>query len=84
MTAMQGYSPNNPGAYKFTMDLPAYYHKQACGFSYADGHSEIKKWRDSRTMPPLRPQTTPSTADTPSPYNKDVEWLQERTTRPKY
>ena len=24
--------------------LPASYHNQACGFSFADGHSEIKKW----------------------------------------
>ena len=25
-------------------DLPASYHNSACGFSFADGHSEIKKW----------------------------------------
>ena len=29
------------------------YHHLACGFSFADGHSEIKRWRDARTMPPL-------------------------------
>jgi hypothetical protein len=26
------------------------------GFSFADGHSEIRKWRDSRTMPAVVPQ----------------------------
>ncbi|HOX04287.1 MAG TPA: prepilin-type N-terminal cleavage/methylation domain-containing protein [Candidatus Paceibacterota bacterium] len=26
------------------VDLPASYHNGACGFSFADGHSEIKKW----------------------------------------
>jgi prepilin-type N-terminal cleavage/methylation domain-containing protein/prepilin-type processing-associated H-X9-DG protein len=28
-------------------DLPASYHNKACGFSFADGHSEIKKWQIS-------------------------------------
>ena len=26
-------------------DTPATYHNRACGFSFADGHSEIHKWR---------------------------------------
>jgi prepilin-type N-terminal cleavage/methylation domain-containing protein/prepilin-type processing-associated H-X9-DG protein len=26
------------------IDIPANYHNGACGFSFADGHSEIKKW----------------------------------------
>jgi prepilin-type N-terminal cleavage/methylation domain-containing protein/prepilin-type processing-associated H-X9-DG protein len=26
------------------VDVPATYHNGACGFSFADGHSEIKKW----------------------------------------
>ncbi len=30
-------------------DLPASYHNEACGFSFADGHFEIKKWRDRTT-----------------------------------
>ena len=25
-------------------DVPASYHNGACGFSFADGHAEIKKW----------------------------------------
>jgi prepilin-type N-terminal cleavage/methylation domain-containing protein/prepilin-type processing-associated H-X9-DG protein len=27
-------------------DAPASYHNGACGFSFADGHAEIKKWHD--------------------------------------
>lgn len=27
------------------IDIPANYHNGACGFSFADGHSEIKKWQ---------------------------------------
>jgi prepilin-type N-terminal cleavage/methylation domain-containing protein/prepilin-type processing-associated H-X9-DG protein len=35
-------------------DLPASYHNGAAGFSFADGHSEIKKWVDSSTIRPNR------------------------------
>jgi prepilin-type N-terminal cleavage/methylation domain-containing protein/prepilin-type processing-associated H-X9-DG protein len=83
MTHMDGFDPSSPAMYKFTMDLPGAYHKNACGFSFADGHSEIKKWLDPRTTPPLKPQVAPSSQDTPSPRNVDVAWLQDRTTRPK-
>src|SRR5439155_458855 len=31
-------------------DLPASYHNGACGFSFADGHSEIRKWKN----PPVK------------------------------
>ena len=31
-------------------DAPANYHCGGCGFSFADGNSEIKKWRDGRTL----------------------------------
>ena len=37
------------------VDYPASYHGSACGYSFADGHSEIHKWRDGRTMPVLKP-----------------------------
>jgi prepilin-type N-terminal cleavage/methylation domain-containing protein/prepilin-type processing-associated H-X9-DG protein len=29
-------------------DIPASYHNQACGFGFADGHSEIHKWANSK------------------------------------
>ncbi len=83
MTHMDGYDPANPALYKFTMDLPGSYHNRACGFSFVDGHSEIKKWVDPRTMPPLISQKTSRTSDMPSPRNQDVAWLQSKSTRPK-
>jgi prepilin-type N-terminal cleavage/methylation domain-containing protein len=51
-------------------DTPATYHNHAGGLSFADGHAEIKKWKDAAL-------TTP-----PSTKNgvKDILWLQERTT----
>jgi prepilin-type N-terminal cleavage/methylation domain-containing protein/prepilin-type processing-associated H-X9-DG protein len=73
----------NPAAYKLA-DIPASYHGGACGFSFADGHSEIKKWRDSRTMPALKKQglTFDGYASVASPRNPDVFWLQDHATRP--
>ncbi len=55
---------------------PANYHNGACGFSFADGHAEIRKWRDP---PTLRRKLTPAT-DGPCP--NDVPWTQVRTSAP--
>ena len=41
-----GYFDNNPDDNRWD-DIPACYHNGACGFSFADGHSEIKKWRSN-------------------------------------
>ena len=35
-------------------DLPASYHNGACGFAFADGHSEIKTWLEPFTRQPVR------------------------------
>ncbi len=80
LTDMRGY-PDDPQQYAFTEDLPGMYHHLACGFSFADGHSEMRRWRDGRTTPPL--DYPPSPLYTPSANNPDVAWLQEHSTRPK-
>ncbi len=71
--------PDQPGAWRI-VDYPASYHNGAGGFSFVDGHSEIKRWRDPRTMPALTSgqvlQLNVLSAD-----NKDVYWLMEHTTR---
>ncbi len=64
----------NP-ALTYIVDYPASYHCGACGFAFADGHSEIHKWRDARTTPPLR---TGLQLNVPSPNNQDVFWMQQR------
>jgi prepilin-type processing-associated H-X9-DG protein len=83
-TEMPGYDPNNPALYSLS-DLPASYHGQACGFSFTDGHAEIHRWRDGRTMPPLMDGGLIFTGygSTPCPGNVDVAWLQEHATRRK-
>ena len=79
-TRMAGW-PDQPGRYGF-FDLPGFYHHLAAGFSFADGHSEIRRWRDNRTTPPLQKNgLVPDLYD--SPDNSDVQWLQQRSTRPR-
>jgi len=82
-TDMAGYYPFNPAQYMLA-DMPGIYHNNACGFSFGDGHSEIKKWKDSRTFPPMKRGGLifDGTTETASPRNVDVAWLQDRTTRP--
>ena len=73
--------PDAPAAIGF-YDLPASYHHRAGGLSFADGHAEIRRWRDERTMPPLvRNGDVPDNVS--SPNNQDVIWLQEHATRKK-
>ena len=85
-TDMTGWSPNNPALFQFNSDMPAFYHNRASGFSFADGHSELHKWLDPRTTPPLTLQNS-SLAEISytlaSPRNPDIAWLQDHSTRPK-
>src|SRR5262249_45453801 len=60
-------------------DYPASFHGSACGFSFGDGHSEIHKWKDSRTMPPAT-YTGDIKHNVGSANNPDVAWLQARTS----
>jgi prepilin-type N-terminal cleavage/methylation domain-containing protein/prepilin-type processing-associated H-X9-DG protein len=61
------------------VDYPAGYHGNAAGILFADGHAEIKKWRDPRTTPPLTPGVL-IPLNVASPNNPDVAWLQERSS----
>ena len=79
-TDMRGW-PDKPAQTGFR-DFPGSYHNRAGGLSFADGHSEIKRWLDTRTMPPLeRDGLIPDVV--PSPHNPDVIWLQAWATRRK-
>jgi prepilin-type N-terminal cleavage/methylation domain-containing protein/prepilin-type processing-associated H-X9-DG protein len=64
------------------IDLPASYHDGACGFSFADGHAEIRKWKERSTIVPVRYQL--GFGNVPGgPNNKDFQWMTERTPAPK-
>ena len=71
--------PDRPDHYGF-WDLPGFYHNGSGNFAFADGHSEIKKWKDARTMPVLKKGQSLN-LNTPSPSNPDVFWMMERSTR---
>jgi prepilin-type N-terminal cleavage/methylation domain-containing protein/prepilin-type processing-associated H-X9-DG protein len=80
-TVNDGYFLCDPGSNPNQwVDLPAAYHKGAGGIAFADGHSEIKKWRDARIMEALNPSfsTYPSSPRETPPG--DLTWLQQRST----
>ena len=59
-------------------DVPASYHNRACGFSFADGHAEIKRWRDGNTVQPVLHINPSAGNQKSSPH--DMVWLQQRTS----
>lgn len=68
---------NYPDKSKTKMvDWPASYHNRAGGFSFADGHAEVRKWVDGRTTP-LRNKLGSSS----QPNNPDIFWMQDHSTR---
>jgi len=58
------------------VDMPASYHCGSGGLAYADGHAEIKKWRD----PSVVNFNTPGDVAPQMTAPGDFEWLQERST----
>jgi prepilin-type N-terminal cleavage/methylation domain-containing protein/prepilin-type processing-associated H-X9-DG protein len=70
---MEGFDPYNGGILQFTYDMPAAYHNGAGTCSFADGHVELHRWKDRRTLLPP--------GSLKSPNNQDISWLQERATR---
>ena len=64
------------------VDYPASYHGGAGGFSFADGHSELKKWSSARILePPLKGAVRPYPTPLNGVLDRDVYWMQERATR---
>ncbi len=58
-------------------DLPASYHNGACGFSFADGHAEIRKWLSATSKYPVRFAYSVRAFDAQGRI--DYEWYKERT-----
>lgn len=57
------------------VDIPATYHNNANGMAYADGHSEIKKWRDPAILGFKALAGQP-----PKDKGVDLKWLSDRST----
>ena len=60
-------------------DCPASYHNGACGFAFADGHSEIHRWVNPRTRIPVKRVDNFNAGNQSN--NKDIEWLWSKTTQ---
>jgi len=75
-----GFFINNPTATAW-QDIPASYHNGACGFSFADAHAEIKKWKSRTSRFPVRfsyPNPSSTAPFDTAGYN-DFQWYLERT-----
>ena len=75
------FNPGLPPSSAAWRDLPASYHNGACGFSFADGHSEIHKWRDTRTIKGVRLDTKwweQPKGTYPVPQSQDYLWVNDR------
>ena len=59
-------------------DMPASYHNGACGFSFADGHAEIKKWLEASTKQKVL--RAARNGFDPAPKSRDVQWVSERSS----
>jgi len=66
--------PNIPPDYHM-VDWPGIFHNFACGIAFGDGHSEIHKWKDSRTYLTSQAESIPS-----QDGNQDIWWLSVKTT----
>ena len=68
------------------IDWPASFHNGAGGFAFGDGHAEIKKWLDPRTIVPHKNSngmpSPPGGLNRAAPNSKDVEWMQDRASAP--
>jgi prepilin-type processing-associated H-X9-DG protein len=60
------------------IDIPASYHNGAGSLTFADGHSEIHRWLDPRTKPPIH--YTNNVSNIPTPFSVDSDWLAARVS----
>jgi prepilin-type N-terminal cleavage/methylation domain-containing protein len=76
-----------PGA-QFT-ELPSSDHAGACGMGFVDGHAEIHKWRDPRTVIPVQYLEGLSQRENISQrvpinsYSPDLAYIAQHTPRPQ-
>lgn len=74
----------NDGGFAFGMwkaewiDWPGTRHDLGATLAYADGHAEVHRWTDSRTV-----VVSGNVARRPVPDSEDYAWLRERTSAPK-
>ena len=65
------------------VDLPASYHHGACGYSFADGHSEIMRWLGRLVKQPVRLVDYDGMGGNAPADVTDFRWHQIRSSAPK-
>jgi len=70
--------PNSPFGTKW-IDVPAKYHGNSCGFSFADGHSEIHKWVSPGNIPDVTYSTLAKNG-IPELGDPDILWVAKHTS----
>jgi prepilin-type N-terminal cleavage/methylation domain-containing protein/prepilin-type processing-associated H-X9-DG protein len=65
------------------IDFPASFHGGACGFSFADGHSEIHRWKGSKIKAPVKYNNDLALNVDAGDSVQDVVWMSSVTTAPK-
>jgi prepilin-type N-terminal cleavage/methylation domain-containing protein/prepilin-type processing-associated H-X9-DG protein len=74
--------PNSASSTRW-IDYPAEYHNNAGGLSFADGHSEIRKWISGTLTRPTYRDLSALQRGQNTRNNKDVLWLAKRTSSRK-
>lgn len=69
------FDPGWPPKLQKWRDLPGSNHRGSGCLSFADGHSEVKKWEDPKVTPPVTYQSASGVTTRDSP---DYKWLVER------
>jgi prepilin-type N-terminal cleavage/methylation domain-containing protein len=59
--------------------VPANYHRPSSTFVFADGHAEVHKWLDARTINPPKAMGWHD-HNYPTPNSRDVAWLQQHAS----
>lgn len=62
------------------VDYPASYHNGAAGLSFADGHSEIHKWKGSRIKQRVTYGRVPMSVQPAGDSLNDIKWWSQNTT----
>jgi len=64
------------------IDQPATYHNGAAGFAFADGHSEIHKWKECLAPPGAQKVMFVNSITAPAKAgDQDIHWLSYRAGR---
>jgi prepilin-type N-terminal cleavage/methylation domain-containing protein/prepilin-type processing-associated H-X9-DG protein len=78
---MYGGTPN-PSRNKW-QDGPSTLHGGGSAFTFGDGHSEVHKWKDSRTQALKVTYTQTFPFGIVQPNNRDIDWVKDRSSAPK-